>query len=87
MWAFFEEGIDMNYPVQIDSLTNILTVAATSSHTLAVTKDGYVYAWGDNYIGQLGDGTRQERNTPVRVEGLSQIIAVTSGFAGWFIPL
>jgi len=29
----------------------------TGGHSLAVTTDGYVYAWGDNSSGQLGQGT------------------------------
>ncbi len=36
--------------------------------SLAVGSDGNAYAWGSNsYYGQLGDGTRTTRSTPVRV--------------------
>ena len=36
--------------------------------SLAVGSDGNAYAWGDNYYGQLGDGTgRSHRSTPVMV--------------------
>jgi len=41
--------------------------------------DGTVWAWGDNYSGQLGDGTTTERRTPVQVSGLTDVIAVTGG--------
>ncbi len=40
---------------------------------------GAVWAWGNNYNGQLGDGTRIDRETPIRVSGLSDIIKVTAG--------
>ncbi len=36
-------------------------------HALAVGRDGTVWAWGRNNDGQLGDGTRIDRATPVRV--------------------
>ena len=46
---------------------------------LAVKKDGTVWAWGDNYFGQLGDGTTQRRDTPVKVSGLAGVAAVAAG--------
>ena len=36
--------------------------------SLAVGSDGNAYAWGNNYYGQLGDGTTTERHAPVRVK-------------------
>ncbi|WP_052323205.1 RCC1 domain-containing protein [Bifidobacterium sp. 7101] len=35
--------------------------------SLAVGSDGNAYAWGNNSYGQLGDGTRTTRSTPVMV--------------------
>ena len=48
-------------------------------HSLAVKSDGTVWAWGDNYCGQLGDGTTTQRTTPVQVSGLSGVVAVAGG--------
>ena len=45
-----------------------LQVSAGYHHSLAVGSDGNVYAWGYNGNGQLGDGTRSSRTTPVRVK-------------------
>lgn len=42
-------------------------LAAGSSHSLYLHDDGYVYAWGNNARGQLGDGTTTSSNVPVRV--------------------
>lgn len=53
-------------------------------HTLAVSTDGKLYAWGDNRYGQLGDGSVIDRHEPVAVDmtgALSgkTVVAVAAG--------
>jgi len=48
------------------AVTTISAIAAGYQHSLAVTDDG-LYAWGDNFNGELGDGTRINRSLPVKV--------------------
>ena len=48
-------------------LDSVKDVAAGANHSLAVTADGQVLAWGGNKAGQLGDGTTTDRPTPVLV--------------------
>ncbi len=40
-------------------------VSAGFEHSLAIGSDGNSYAWGDNNLGELGDGTVLIRTTPV----------------------
>jgi alpha-tubulin suppressor-like RCC1 family protein len=41
---------------------------AGSDHTLILKDDGSLWACGQNYYGQLGDGTTENnKNTPVRI--------------------
>lgn len=40
---------------------------------------GPVSAWGGNLYGQLGEGTVQDRNAPVRAQGLTNVVAIAGG--------
>jgi alpha-tubulin suppressor-like RCC1 family protein len=44
-------------------------MAAGNLHTCALTDVGDAKCWGHNQYGQLGDGTRMWRTTPVDVAG------------------
>jgi len=73
-------------PVQVTGLSGVVAVAGgggadAGSHSMALTSDGTVWAWGANDCGQLGDGTTVDRTTPVEVSGLSGVVAVAAGFA------
>ena len=39
-----------------------------ASHSVAVAEDGTMYTWGENYAGELGDGTTTRRTKPVAVD-------------------
>ena len=73
------QDIDRTTPVGVSGLTNVTTIAAGQSHSLALLSDGTVMAWGANFMGQLGDGTFTERLTPVPVSGLTNVIAIAGG--------
>jgi alpha-tubulin suppressor-like RCC1 family protein len=67
------------FPVRIPELSNVVAINAGGSHSLALLKDGTVYAWGDNRSGQLGDGTTTDRDRPVLVPGVREAVGITSG--------
>lgn len=54
-------------------------VAGGENHTVQVKPDGTVWTYGYNGNGQLGDGTYTQRVAPVKVEGISDVIAVACG--------
>lgn len=45
-------------------------------HTCVVKGDGSVWCWGQNRDGQLGDGTKEDRDRPVRAQGVPKAAAV-----------
>ena len=58
--------------------------------SLAIGSDGNAYAWGNNTYGQLGDGTRTSRTTPVMVkkpEGVPTDFTYVQVSAGWLHSL
>ncbi len=82
---------DRHTPVQVKGyagwgvLTGITAVASASTHNIALTSDGTVYAWGLNNDGQLGDGTTTLWRTPVQVKGpggLGMLTGVTAVAGG-----
>ena len=62
-------------------------IVAGGDHTLALTAEGDVYAWGDNFYGQLGLGDFHARSTPKQVASLSNVmdIAAGDGFSSFLV--
>ena len=53
-----------------------------SLHTCLVTEPGNVLFWGDNYFGQLGDGTDFGSWKPITPLGLSSVVTVIGSGGG-----
>lgn len=70
-------GAQMTLISGLPTKTPAICIGVT--HGLAVTTEGGVYAWGDNYFGQLGNDTRTSSRVPVLVQGLSNVVKVSSG--------
>ena len=58
----------------ISGLPAIQAVATGYDHSLALARDGSVWAWGRNGSGQIGDGSTTDRFLPVQVTGLDGIL-------------
>ncbi len=67
-----------NLPVQVkgvgkeEFLEDVEAIAVGLYHTVALDTDGRVRTWGQNNYGQLGDGTDNDKNSPVRVKALEE---------------
>ncbi len=85
---------DSNVPVAVYtggalSGKTITAVAAGRHHSMALTSDGSVYTWGENWSGQLGDSSWTFRNFPVAVttSGALSGKTITAIAAGRFFCL
>lgn len=75
-----ETNEDKTIPVRVNGLADIAEIAVDGyRHTCAAKNDGTAWCWGWNYYGQLGDGTTENRNTPVQVNGLADIARISAG--------
>jgi alpha-tubulin suppressor-like RCC1 family protein len=72
-------------------LEDINNVAAGWMHSLVLDLNSFVWAWGDDYWGQLGNGPAGSSTTPVQVHDgemntasdyLENIIAISAGRSG-----
>jgi alpha-tubulin suppressor-like RCC1 family protein len=73
---------DHHLPETLPGLPPLADIAAGAEHAVALATDGAVLSWGDNSLGQIGDGTLIRRTTPVAVTGLGAGSGVSNVFAG-----
>ena len=65
---------------QVPSPAPVEKITTGRDHTCAILDDGSVSCWGNNVVGQLGDGTNINRNTPTQTLPLGQgAVAISAG--------
>jgi alpha-tubulin suppressor-like RCC1 family protein len=57
----------MIVPALVPGLYEATAVACGTAFTCARMADGWIRCWGANESGQIGDGTRLEREVPMPV--------------------
>lgn len=70
-------------PINIPGLEGSLKeMSAGGMHTCTRTQFNSLLCWGENYLGQVGDGTFEAKSEPVTVAGLGglQVSRITSGY-------
>ncbi len=88
------QGISGNYylaarkvrnETNLGYLSNIKSIAAGTNFCLALDSAGFIWAWGKNNFGQLGQGNTNNTNLPVKVKSptgnqiLNNIVAIAAG--------
>lgn len=64
-----ETHIDASF--RVDGLPAIVEIAAGQNHSLAIDRNGTVWAWGGNASGQLGLGNAISPSVPTAIPGLN----------------
>ncbi|NEW04583.1 hypothetical protein GK047_00910 [Paenibacillus sp. SYP-B3998] len=73
------------YPQQVKLLDDIIDITAGAQHSLALSKDGTLWAWGRNDFGQLGIGTYDDhttnygKNIPVKISSIDHVVQIAAG--------
>jgi alpha-tubulin suppressor-like RCC1 family protein len=88
-WGENEDGqvgdgtsTDRRTPTPVGLLTELIAIAAGGAHTCAVlAANATPVCWGRNDDGQVGDGTRTRRRTPVVSTGQTDVVAIAAGAA------
>ncbi|MEX0332633.1 MAG: RCC1 domain-containing protein [Puniceicoccaceae bacterium] len=63
-------------PVQV-LIDSVVAISAKGSHSLFLKTDGTVWATGGNGYGPLGDGTTEDKYSPVQV--MDNVVAIATG--------
>jgi alpha-tubulin suppressor-like RCC1 family protein len=72
-------GINNLAPAQLANSTGVVQASAGGSHVLVLKSDGTVWAKGNNWFGQLGNGTSTASSTLIQVPGLAGVVQVSAG--------
>lgn len=65
--------------LESELVIDVQAVSGGSNTTFVLDSDGNVWACGANYKGQLGDGTKVNKNVLTKITGISNVIAIEGG--------
>ncbi len=65
-------------PIVNPHIDNVVAIAHSDSHVLALKSDGTVWSWGVNAHGALGNNSTENSIEPVQAHGLADVIQVST---------
>ena len=66
-------------PTQVGTAATWGSISGGRYHSAAIRQDGTLWTWGDNYYGQLGDGTTTAQAAPQQVGALATWQSASAG--------
>ncbi len=82
-WGSIDNGNNVsNTPVEVQIDNSIYSpIRVAAGVNFSIVTDGWnTYSWGDNYYGQLGDGTTTSRYTPSLIPSTYEFVALSAGY-------
>jgi alpha-tubulin suppressor-like RCC1 family protein len=73
-------GYSISTPTQIGTANNWKSISNGSYHIAAIKTDGTLWTWGDNFRGQLGNGTTINNYNPTQIGNSTNWKSVSSGY-------
>ena len=71
---------DKNIPTRIGNNSDWTHISSGGYHTCGLrNNNGELFCWGRNDYGQLGDGTNNDKNIPIRIGNKSDWTHISSG--------
>ncbi len=77
-------GFGATIPVAVSGLSSGVTAVAGGYYDSLAVQNGAAYSWGDNFDGQLGNGTSTNTSTPMAVSGLGSGVSAVAAGANYF---
>ena len=77
-----DSAVDSAIPVRVADITDATAITAGYTHSCALHEDSTISCWGSNIHGELGNGQSGygfDSDWPVRVAGITDAIAITTG--------
>ena len=71
-WLIITDVIGTRAPlttVSVSNINNAIAISSGNNHTCALLSDRSIKCWGNGNVGQLGNGSSANQNTPVLVSG------------------
>src|SRR5579871_3783920 len=83
VWAATRSAAPFGAVVAASPAASVTAVAGGLYHSLALTSSGEVLGWGWNITGQLGNGSTNDSDVPVKMNlpGGTKVIRIAAGFA------
>jgi len=75
-------GYNNPIPVQVSGVSNVTELAASAESNCALLEDHTIRCWGDDFLGQLGDGTNNPSAMPVTVQGINNAVRIAGNARG-----
>jgi alpha-tubulin suppressor-like RCC1 family protein len=66
-------------PVQAVGISNAASIACGAFHSLALTKDGILYGWGEDFDGELADPAQNKQPLPIPLAQITNGISISGG--------
>ena len=66
-------------PVSVTGISNSTAISGGRDHMCSLISGGTAKCWGDNYQGQLGNGSTTDSSSPVSVSNISTATGINAG--------